>query len=87
MPIHEAALKYGIGYTQEAMGQDMNTMFGLFKFVKDMFSMTLKLNPEQMAIALPHMFDRMQNDPAIRITLQAMSLMNIKAEPIKATKR
>lgn len=85
MPIHEAALKYGIGYTQEAMGQDMNTMHGLFKFVKDIFSMTLKLEPEQMAVALPQMFNRIQNDPAIRIAVLGLGAMGIK--PNQTNKR
>jgi hypothetical protein len=80
MPIHEAALKYGIGYTKEAMGQDMNEIHGLFALVKDMFTITLKLEPDQMSLAIPYMFDRMQNDPAIRIAIQGMSLLGIKAE-------
>jgi hypothetical protein len=82
MPMHEAALKYGIGYTKEAMGQDMNEMHGLFVFVKDMLAITFKLDSDQMTLAIPYIFDRLQNDPAIRIAMQGMSLMGIKPERI-----
>jgi hypothetical protein len=78
MPLHEAALKYGIGYTQDAMGQDMNVTYGLFRFVKDTLKISLNLEPEQMSVAIPYLFDRMQNDPAIRIATQAMGLLKIK---------
>lgn len=82
MPLHEAAIKYGHGYTQEAMGQDMRTMYGLFRFVKDMLVISFKLDPDQMSAALPYMFDRMQNDPAIRIAIQSLGLMGIKPEKL-----
>lgn len=78
MPIHEAAQKYGYPYTEEVMGQDMRTTYGLFKFVRDMMAITFKLDGEQMSVALPYMFDRIQNDPALRIAMQTMGLMGIK---------
>jgi hypothetical protein len=82
LPLHEAALRYGVGYTKEAMGQDMNVIYGLFKFVKDMFSISLNLDSEQMAEAMPLMFNRIQNDPALRIAVQSMSVLGIQPEPI-----
>ncbi len=80
LPIHEAALKYGVGYTHEAMGQDMTVIYGMFRYVKDMMRISLNLNPEQMAVALPYMFKRLQNDPAIRIISQAMGAFGIIPE-------
>lgn len=66
---------------------EMKTTLRLFKFVRDMVSATFKLEPEQMAIALPHMLDRMQNHPALKIAIQGMSLMGIKPEAINPKRK
>lgn len=82
LPLHEAALTYKIGHTAQAMGEDMTVIYGLFKFVKDMFGHCLEDDPEKMALAIPQMFNRMQNDPVLRIAIQSMAVLGMKPEPV-----
>lgn len=79
LPVAQAALYFGFGNTGEAMGAEMNMMYGLMKYMRNSMQLAMgSIDPDKTNVAVLGLFEMMRNDPALAMVIKMTNAMDLK---------